>query len=53
MANYVCMYVWGCISNKDITTIQNFQNKLTVNAPWYVRNKDLEEKIISIVKLES
>lgn len=40
--------LWGCTkqSNKDV--IQRFQNKVLrniVNAPWYIRNKDLHKDL--------
>lgn len=48
--------LWGCASDNNIKCIQTFQNKVLrniVNAPWYVRNKDLHRDLgIPTVKEE-
>jgi len=40
--------LWGCASQCHIDKIQWFQNKVIrniVNAPWYVRNRDLHKDL--------
>ena len=40
--------LWGCTSKNNIEIIQRFQNKVLrtiVNAPWYIRNKDLHRDL--------
>jgi hypothetical protein len=37
--------LWGCASDSNIQAIQRFQNKVLkriVQAPWYIRNSDLQ-----------
>lgn len=46
--------LWGCTRYSNIEIIQRFQNKVlrgVVNAPWYVRNKDLHRdlKVDSVI----
>src|ERR1044071_187813 len=40
--------LWGCAKVSNIQIIQRFQNKVLrniVNAPWYVRNKDIHRDL--------
>jgi uncharacterized protein YeeX (DUF496 family) len=40
--------LWGCASESNIQVIQHYQNKVLnciVNAPWYVRNSDLNRDL--------
>lgn len=40
--------LWGCTRKKNVTSIQTFQNKVLrsiVNAPWYIRNKDIHRDL--------
>lgn len=40
--------LWGCAKASNIEIIQRFQNKVLrniVNAPWYIRNKDLHKDL--------
>jgi len=40
--------LWGCTKQSNIDIIQRFQNKALrniVNAPWYIRNKDLHREL--------
>ena len=44
---YGCQ-LWGCAKDSNIRIIQRFQNKVLrsiVNAPWYVRNKDIHRDL--------
>lgn len=41
--------LWGCAKQRNIQIIQIFQNKILreiVNAPWYVRNRDLHRDLL-------
>ena len=48
--------LWGCAKDSCIKVIQTFQNKVlrnVINAPWYVRNKDIHRDLaIPMVKDE-
>ena len=39
--------LWGCTKKSNVEIIQRFQNKVLrgVNAPWYIRNKDLHRDL--------
>lgn len=40
--------LWGCTSESNKKTIQNFQNKVIrsiANAPWYIRNSNLHKDL--------
>jgi hypothetical protein len=40
--------LWGCVSDSNIQVIQRFQNKVLkciVQAPWYIRNRDLHRDL--------
>ena len=40
--------LWGCTKRTNVNTIQGFQNKVLrniVNAPWYIRNKDIHRDL--------
>jgi hypothetical protein len=40
--------LWGCAKPSNIEIMQRFQNKVLrniVNAPWYIRNKDLHRDL--------
>lgn len=40
--------LWGCACQQSINVIQRFQNKVLrniVNAPWYIRDKDLHRDL--------
>ena len=40
--------LWGCTKESNIKIIQTFQNKVLrciVNAPWYIRNKDIHRDL--------
>lgn len=40
--------LWGCIKESNMKSIQTFQNKVLrniVNAPWYIRNRDLHRDL--------
>lgn len=40
--------LWGCTKKTNLNIIQTFQNKVLrniVNAPWYIRNKDLHRDL--------
>lgn len=40
--------LWGCTKKTNLYIIQTFQNKVLrniVNAPWYIRNKDLHRDL--------
>jgi hypothetical protein len=40
--------LWGCASDCNIQVIQRYRNKALnciVNAPWYVRNSDLDRDL--------
>ena len=49
--------LWGCAKDSSIKVIQTFQNKVLrnmVNAPWYVRNKDIHRDLgVPMVKDEA
>lgn len=50
------MQLWGCAKKSNINIIQRCQNKILrgiVNAPWYIRDKDLHRDLgIPIVEDE-
>ena len=40
--------LWGCSKNSNRDILQRFQNKVLknmVNAPWYVRNEDIQKDL--------
>lgn len=42
------MQLWGCAKKSNINIIQRCQNKILsgiVNAPWYIRDKDLHRDL--------
>ena len=48
--------LWGCTKQNNIDIIQRFQNKVLrhmVNAPWYIRNKELHRDLqVDVVSSE-
>lgn len=42
------LQLWGCTRHTNINTIQKLQNKILrdiINAPWYIRNKDIHRDL--------